>query len=788
VNYRRTITIFSAAIITLLALLLGLGLRQYTLNSHHQEVVRQAEKLTFQFAMIREFILEVLLSGQTGKLPGATQELEELSLQASQLLQASDHLQHAIDFKRSFDPSSLILLLKGMTDNAPAAQTQRLNRELRDLGERFQLLDRSLVQQSRQQLVFLQYIIIGILALVTSGLFLLLLRLYRRTFAPLVSLAEQCARAESDGSAAISLHWLDPTLDYLASCLRGCHQQLAQEEQARQSQQRALKAVHLVRGQLGYPGGREKILQNCCRNLLDNQDYCLAWIGLADPAGADVVPVSADASTSMTRDECASCMTVLLTAAEESGLEFNPAARALQEGQAVLQDNILANTPKGLLKNTPLADGQAVCAAFPLRWQGKNIGVLSLYAKNASAFGTSELELFMGLADSIAMTLQLLDLQEELTKTRGFLTHVLNTSDEFLAILTEDGLITEAGATLRRLSCAGNPDELTGRHWSVCFRPSEPGERVHALLDGTAEGKPREVQLLALTSIGNDQRWRCRLLPLAGQLAANTHYALWGQPQQCATLDTSLAEQECASMLPILGRITASTAHDIRDLASGIINYAQLGQDSSPQTMEIFGKILKAGERVADVARALVFYGQQEDAVEEFLPVNSVLSDTIKLLSSMCHNEHIRLDISQQEDLSRCHLPARPLQQMLCTLLLRGRRALNSRYPGADGRKRLHIQARHLWDAGEDLLEITVTDWGVTVGSSDLQPTQTDGGPSREHTSALAVSRCRQLAQAIGGQLRVSEQPNSTSMILTLPIQHSQDRQLQAASHDIACD
>jgi len=782
VSYKQTITITTAAVIVLHALLLSLGLRQYMLCNRYQEVVRQAEKTTFQFVMIREFILESLFNGQGAKLPGVTRDLEELGGQASTLLQSAAEINQGMELVRPLDLSSLILLLKGMGADVGPSQTQQLNRELRDLGDRILLLDRSLVQQARQQLVQLQHFIIGALAIITSALFLVLLRLYRKTFAPLTQLTRQFAAAADNGLPdTVSPHWSDPTLTALAAGMRHCLLAGQEAELTRQSRQQALDAIEHARNQLGQAGSRDKILKNCCRALLSNPAYCLAWIGLADQEGKDVVPISADASTSMTRDECANCMTVLLTAAEENGLEFNPAARALQGGQPVLQADILANTPRGLLKNTPLADGQAVCAAFPLRWQGENLGALSLYATSSASFAAGEMALFAGLAESIAMTLHLLRSEEEHRQAQRLLVHLLQHSEEFLALLDENGTITASGTPLRRLR-TGSVQDPVGRHWSHCFQPSE--QRDAGLLNGTPASRPQEPRLLALNCMNSSQRWRCRLIPLADETGGIQHYGLWGQVQQGATLETSTAEQECASMLPILGRITASTAHDIRDVASGIINYAQLGQDNSPQSNEIFEKILKAGERMADVARALVFYGQQEDAVEEFLPVSSVLADTVKLLSSLCHNEHIRLDVSQQDDLSRCHLPARPLQQILCTLLLRGRRALNSRYPGVDGRKRLHIQARTLRDGGEELLEITVTDWGVAVGSDLRAAAAGCDIPQRERTSALAISRCRQLAQALGGQLRVSEQPNSNSMILTLPLQHAPEHHIMAASDD----
>jgi len=114
----------------------------------------------------------------------------------------------------------------------------------------------------------------------------------------------------------------------------------------------------------------------------------------------------------MSRKECESCLTVLLTEAEEKGEERNPALLAMHRRQPVVVRDILAGIPRGLLKDTPLADRDAACIALPIAWHGRLHGVISIYALSGERFAERELAQLEVLATALGCAAATLTAQE----------------------------------------------------------------------------------------------------------------------------------------------------------------------------------------------------------------------------------------------------------------------------------------------------------------------------------------------------------------------------------------
>lgn len=94
----------------------------------------------------------------------------------------------------------------------------------------------------------------------------------------------------------------------------------------------------------------------------------------------------------------------------------------------------------------------AVEGAFPLRVAGETIGVLDLQSRNADAFTGDEIPIFQALADSVAIVMDNVRLNEE-TRTR---------------LSDNERLLTEAQTAMREVDALNR--ELTGRGWQDFIR------------------------------------------------------------------------------------------------------------------------------------------------------------------------------------------------------------------------------------------------------------------------------------------------------------------------------
>jgi len=192
-SLRRTVIATVITVSLVLVALLGLGFRQYRGGVRHQQIVDQAEKVIFQFAIVREHLTESLLSGHFDRFQDISQEMEGLHQNLSVVLANADIPdQFKLSFLNQIDLPGIILLLREMQGiEMKAENIRKLNREVRVLGERLMLFDRILVNHARKSLLSLQSVVIGVLAITVFILSVILVVFYRKLTVPLIYLAGQ---------------------------------------------------------------------------------------------------------------------------------------------------------------------------------------------------------------------------------------------------------------------------------------------------------------------------------------------------------------------------------------------------------------------------------------------------------------------------------------------------------------------------------------------------------------------------------------------------------------------
>jgi signal transduction histidine kinase len=168
----RRVLVCIVALIVLLMVLLGLGLGQRHVARRQGELAAATEKVLFQYAIMREHLIESILTGQYEKLAPLAGEMEDFRQNLTELVAGAGlPATSQLAFHNQVDLSGLILLLRETAGNsAPQENLRRLQRETRLLGERLLLFDRMVGEQARRGMVALQAVIIGLLALAVCGL------------------------------------------------------------------------------------------------------------------------------------------------------------------------------------------------------------------------------------------------------------------------------------------------------------------------------------------------------------------------------------------------------------------------------------------------------------------------------------------------------------------------------------------------------------------------------------------------------------------------------------------
>lgn len=767
-----TVAIFVALI---LGFLLLLGSRQYKSHKEYATIIEQNEKIIFQFATIREHITESLLENRHQQLNSITSEIENLNVNISQILQQPiipD--EYRISFAGQVDFAGIILLLRSIgSGDQPQAKIRQLNQEIRILGERLMLFDRVIVDHVKRKLVGFQNFVIGLLAIILFIVIYILLFWHGQIAMPLIDLVKQAKEVTSGKRSAISLRKKSGEVAVLAGSFQDLlsKQKKTSSEFARYNQ--VLDMVYNVGATVWQAQTRDAIFVEACRGVLTNNDYALAWIGIPG-ANNQILPVIADGSTTMSRQECDECMTALLTAAEENSKRYNVAHNALEQKTPVIVRDILAGLPKGPFKNTPFATSKPDCIALPLVYDQQIFGVINIYSISPLSFAEEEIELLKGMGREIVFAIFALAAKESdksLACLQAARKKVFEDTPDLILVVKTDGTIVEANPSAEEKLGQGSV-KMTGTNIYDVFRSTSPApEHFLDALNTDSENLSFE-----LNSLGTAYLVRLALLNNQAETKDNILLVARDISEQ----KTHKTETIKASKLAAMGELSVGVANEINNLTNGLINYTQILSEeigetagNNNQSVELLNNIIKEGERISQVVQHLLFFNANHPQTKETVKINKIIEDSLALTKHQFRSDAIEVKVSFPATVPSVQFNVQEMQHIFLNILSNARYALNQRYAGKNPQKCIEIKGEITAQNGQQRLKIACTDFGTGIHpniiSKVLEPffsTKPEGVGT-----GLGLSICRSIVEENNGTLEVESIFNDhTSIIIDLPI------------------
>jgi len=241
-----------------------------------------------------------------------------------------------------------------------------------------------------------------------------------------------------------------------------------------------------------------------------------------------------------------------------------------------------------------------------------------------------------------------------------------------------------------------------------------------------------------------------------------------------AELDTIRAELDHCQQLATLGTLTAGIAHEINNILTPVLAYAQLAR-SDPNNTALRAKALDraiAGvEAASRITEAVLGFARNDDGAEQAVIVDAVDS-SIACLSRDPARDGVRLVVDVDAEM---HVKIRPLalQQVLLNLILNALSVLHGK-PGE-----LRIEATQQPDGAT---RIRVSDNGpgipAEIASTLFDPFVTTRGTGRKPSptghggSGLGLAVCRRLIENSGGTIVLeptTEGRQGASFLISLP-------------------
>ncbi|MCL7487966.1 MAG: PAS domain-containing protein [Desulfobulbaceae bacterium] len=236
------------------------------------------------------------------------------------------------------------------------------------------------------------------------------------------------------------------------------------------------------------------------------------------------------------------------------------------------------------------------------------------------------------------------------------------------------------------------------------------------------------------------------------------------------------AETLRAVQLASVGQLAAGVAHEINNPINGIINYAQIIQDEAGGNevlSDISEKIIREGERVANIVSNLLSFARQKEDKSEEINLVKVVHDTVELIRYQLSRNCIILDMDFPETLPSVFGHHQRLQQVFLNLVSNARFALNQRFSGKNPRKKLTVSGEEIELEGRRYVRIVFEDMGTGIPAEKVDKifepfysskTQGEG-------TGLGLSISREIIIKHGGDLHVETQEGEyTKMIVDLPV------------------
>jgi HAMP domain-containing protein len=216
----------------------------------------------------------------------------------------------------------------------------------------------------------------------------------RRVLNPLFSIRNTLRQAcLGDPEGRVQVH-AGKEFEVLANELNRMMDHQKQDQERLMGLNRTLSAISACRHEMIQQHDEKRLLQKCCRILVDTGKYRMAWIGYAGE----------DAHGTVTPAALAGYQNGGLNAVSEYWTETacSAASRAIRNRRSAIISDIFGDPLFAPLQAEATRHGYASIIALPLSVNQQPLGALTLHAGKPDAFGTEEIRLLTELADDLA--------------------------------------------------------------------------------------------------------------------------------------------------------------------------------------------------------------------------------------------------------------------------------------------------------------------------------------------------------------------------------------------------
>jgi PAS domain S-box-containing protein len=280
-------------------------------------------------------------------------------------------------------------------------------------------------------------------------------------------------------------------------------------------------------------------------------------------------------------------------------------------------------------------------------------------------------------------------------------------------------------------------------------------------------------------------RGRC-LQDEHGNLIETIGVTLDVSAQKQAALQVQVQREEMAhrNRVALMGEMTASFAHELNQPLTAIANNASAARrflergNMDPVLLpELLLQMIADSQRAGEVIRGIRSLVRKETSEQTLLDLNSVITDTVRLVSSDILNRESVVTADLDPQLPQVQAALVQIQQVLLNLIINALDAVEQLPPSE---RRVIISTRS--DKG-DVAEVSVRDFGIGLPKDRPDKVFDHFFSTKQKGMGMGLPIVRSIVEAHGGTITAENAPDrGARMVVRLPAARGHIQKSKAAA------
>ena len=256
--------------------------------------------------------------------------------------------------------------------------------------------------------------------------------------------------------------------------------------------------------------------------------------------------------------------------------------------------------------------------------------------------------------------------------------------------------------------------------------------------------------------------------------------------QKQAALQVQVQREEMAhrNRVALMGEMTASFAHELNQPLTAIANNASAARrflergNLDPVLLpELLQQMVADSQRAGEVIRGIRSLVRKETSEQTLLDLNSVITDTVRLVSSDILNRESVVTTDLDPRLPQVHAALVQIQQVLLNLIMNALDAVEQLPPSE---RRVVISSRS--DKG-DVAEVSVRDFGIGLPKDRPDKVFDHFFTTKQKGMGMGLAIVRSIVEAHGGTITAENAPDrGARMVVRLPAARGHIQRSKAAA------